>query len=174
LIPLGLSALVGCGAPAIPATTPALPSFITAEVETRPDGRCYGRDISPAVLETVTAQVLEAPAILGPDGSVLTPATFRSEIRQQIVRERQEVAFETICPPAYTDQFVATLQRALAVRGFYAGVTSGVLDADTGRAVQAFQRNDGPDSPLLSIAAARRLGIVALSPEQLAVLNGAG
>ena len=37
----------------------------------------------------------------------------------------------------------------------------------TGRAVQDFQRQDGPDSPLLSIETARSLGIVALSQEQL-------
>jgi len=37
--------------------------------------------------------------------------------------------------------------------------------------VQAFQRDAGPDSPLLSITAARRLGIVALSADDLAILN---
>lgn len=165
-------AVVGCG-PLEPQgpNPPTLPAFIAAEIDFGPDGRCFGRDIAPAVLETVTAQVQEAPAVLAEDGSILTPATYRSEISQQIVRERQEVAFETLCPPAYTEEFVATLQRALAVRGLYAGPVNGLLDQATGQAVQAFQRDAGPDSPLLSITAARRLGIVALSANDLAILN---
>lgn len=164
--------LAACVPSESPVSNPrGLPAFIVAEIDFGPDGRCFGRDIIPAVLETVTAQVLETPAVTGPDETVLTPAVYRSEISQQIVRERQEVAFETLCPPAYTAGFVATLQRALAARGLYAGPVSGDLDQATGQAVRAFQRDDGPDSPLLSITAARRLGIVALSDDDLAILN---
>jgi len=170
----GLSLMAACAAqPAVPPAGPQVPSLIVAEIEFGANGRCYGRDISPAVLETVTAQVLESPAITGPDGAVVAPATFRSEIRQQIVRERQEVVFETLCPPDYTAEFVATLQRALAARGLFDGAATGVMDMRTGRAVQAFQRDGGPDSPLLSIDAARRLGIVTLSDDQLAAMSGA-
>lgn len=171
----GLLLIAACAAqPAVPPTAgPQVPSLIAAEIEFGANGRCYGRDISPAVLETVTAQVLETPAITGPDGAVVAPATYRSEIRQQIVRERQEVVFETLCPPDYTAEFVATLQRALAARGLFDGASTGVMDLRTGRAVQAFQRYGGPDSPLLSIAAARRLGIVALSDDQLAAMSNA-
>jgi hypothetical protein len=168
---LGILALPGCTPDAPVTAAPAVPVFIAAEIETGPDGLCYGRDISPAVLETVTAQVLDAPAVLAPDGAVVTPAIYRSVIRQEIVRERQEVAFETVCPPAYTLAFVETLQRALAVRGFYNGPLTGVMDIATGQAVQAFQRQTGPDSPLLSIATARALGIVALTADQIDALS---
>lgn len=167
----GALTLAGC-APDPPGIAPAVPAFIAAEIETGPDGLCYGRDISPAVLETVTAQVLDVPAVLAPDGAVITPAVFRSVIRQEIVRERQEVAFETVCPPAYTLAFVETLQRALSVRGFYDGPLTGVMDPATGQAVQAFQRQSGPDSPLLSIATARSLGIVSLTADQIDALSG--
>ena len=139
-----------------------------AAIETDADGRCIGRAITPAVIETVTAQELDQPAVMGPDGAVLQPARYRSVIRQNITRNRQEVLFETICPPVFTPEFVATLQRALATRGYYAGPITGVLDRATGRAVQDYQRQIGPDSPLLSIGAARALGIVSLSDEQLA------
>lgn len=139
-----------------------------AAIETDASGRCIGRSITPAVIETVTAQVLDQPAVLGPDGAVVQPARYRSVIRQNITRDRQEVLFETICPPDFTPQFVATLQRALATRGYYAGPINGVLDTATGRAVQDYQRGIGPDSPLLSIGAARALGIVSLSDAQLA------
>lgn len=166
---LGMS-LTAC-VPAPPEVSRTVPSFIAAEIQSDSDGRCYGRDITPAVIETVTAQVLDAPAVVAEDGTVMSPAIYRSEISQQIARERQEVAFETLCPPAYTVEFVETLQRALQARGFYSGPVNGQLDQATGQAVQAFQRDDGPDSPLLWIATARELGIVALSPDQIQALN---
>ncbi|SMY09889.1 peptidoglycan-binding domain-containing protein [Flavimaricola marinus] len=163
-------ALAACAAQ--PSAVPEMvPAFMAAQIESDSDGRCFGRDITPAVIETVTAQVLDAPATIAEDGSVISPAFYRSEIRQQITRERQEVAFETLCPPAYTVEFVQTLQRALKARGYYTGDVHGHLDTMTGRAVQEFQRDDGPDSPLLWIATARELGIVELSPEQIDLLN---
>ena len=170
MIELSALALPACTTTAVPAVRtssgPAVPQM--AAIETDLSGRCIGRAITPAVIETVTAQELDQPAILGPDGAVLQPARYRSVIRQNITRDRQEVLFETICPPAFTPEFVATLQRALATRGYYAGPITGVLDTATGRAVQDYQRQIGPDSPLLSIGAARALGIVSLSDEQLA------
>lgn len=154
-----------------PAVPDLVPTFMAAQIESDSDGRCFGRDITPAVIETVTAQVLDSPAVISEDGSVASPASYRSEITQQITRERQEVAFETLCPPAYTVEFVQTLQRALKARGFYGGEVHGLLDRGTNRAVQEFQRGDGPDSPLLWISTARELGIVALSPDQIDRLN---
>lgn len=170
----GLIAACGPAGPSGPdpaATRPAVPSFIAAEIEAGPDGRCYGRDITPAVIETVTEQVLDRPATHAEDGTLLSPASYRSAIRQQITRERQEVSFETLCPPVYTDTFVASLQRALRARGFYAGDITGRMDSQTGRAVQDYQRRSGPDSPLLWIAAARDLGLVQLSEAQIEALN---
>ena len=166
-------ALTGCvtAPPPQTLTSSGAPLPGLAAIETDADGRCIGRAITPAVIETVTAQELVTPAVLGPDGAVLQPARYRSVIRQNITRDRQEVLFETICPPAFTAEFVSTLQRALATRGYYQGPISGVLDTATGRAVQDYQRGTGPDSPLLSIGAARALGIVSLSDEDLARLN---
>lgn len=147
-----------------------VPAFMQAQIEQDAEGRCWGHDIQPAVIETVTVQELVTPAVTGPDGGILVPATYRSVIRQQIARERQAVAFETLCPPHYTQDFVESLQRALAARGYYRGPVNGRLDAALGQAVQDYQRATGPDSPLLSMAAARRLGLVPLSPEELAAL----
>lgn len=144
-----------------------VPAFLGAEIETDAEGRCFGRDISPAVIETVRISEVDQPAVIAPDGAVISPASYRTVTRQQITRERSEVAFETVCPPVYTVEFVSTLQRALATRGYYAGPITGVMDTATGRAVQDFQRQNGPDSPLLSIETARSIGLVALSQEQL-------
>jgi len=170
---LAALALWGCAAPddAGVAVT-RVPTLATAEIETDADGRCFGRDVTPAQIETVTAQVRDREEVRDAAGAVLLPATYRSETRQQIVRERQEVLFETICPPGFTQEFVASLQRALAARGHYDGPVHGTLDAATGRAVQDFQRGNGPDSPLLAIDSARLLGLVVLSADQIDILNG--
>lgn len=157
--------LAGCAGPDVPSGN--APAFLGAAIETDVEGRCFGTDITPAIIETVTAYDLERPAVTGPDGATISPAAYRTVTRQQITRERTEIAFETICPPAYTIDFVSTLQRALATRGYYTGPVNGLMDTATGRAVQDFQREGGPDSPLLSIETARTLGIVALSQEQL-------
>ncbi|MGZ9811749.1 peptidoglycan-binding domain-containing protein [Pseudoroseicyclus sp. H15] len=165
-LPLLLPWLAACTpiqeAPA--ALTPALQG---AEIEIGEGGRCFGRDIQPAVIETVTAHELASPEVRGEDGTVVTPASYRTVTRQNIARERQDVRFETLCPPVYTAPFVESLQRALAARGYYDGPVSGQLDVATGRAIQDFQRGRGPDSPLLSLYAAQALGLVELTPEQL-------
>lgn len=146
---------------------PVLPALVAAEISHDAQGQCWGRDIAPAVVETVTAQEVESPATHAEDGTQVTPATYRSVIRQRIVRERDEQAFETLCPPAYTQAFVESLQRALSARGFHRGEVTGLLDRATQRAIQDYQRPWGPDSPLLSLEAARRLGLVARTREWL-------
>lgn len=143
------------------------PSFGAPQVERDIDGNCYGRDVTPALVETVTEQVVVQPAELAADGSVTSPAVFRTVTRQEIVRERREVLFETICPEDLTPEFIASLQRALAVRGYYAGPISALMDFDTHRAIRAYQRREWHDSPLLDIRAARELGLVALDAAQL-------
>jgi hypothetical protein len=150
-----------------PPAAPLIPAFITDGIEIGRDGLCYATDTTPAVIETVTAQVLDQAAVLAPDGTVVTPASYRTVTRQEITRERAEITFETLCPPAYTEAFVQSLQRALALRGFYGGPVNGVMDVTTGRAVQDFQRDSGPDSPILSITAARTLGLARLSQDQI-------
>lgn len=166
------SAMAFCGllaACANGATLPfaPLPVFDAPQVEKDASGRCFGRDVTPAVIETVTEQVLVRPPEMAADGSVTTPASFRTVTRQEITQERREVLFETICPEDLTPEFVASLQRALQARGHYRGPISGVMDASTALAIKAFQRIDSHDSPLLDIETARRLGLIALTPEQL-------
>ena len=160
----GALALAACVAPAnVPDETP---------ITTDGAGRCFAQETTPAVIETVTEQIIVQPAVLDSDGTVRSPAAFRTVTRQRILRERREVEFETLCPDALTPQFVASVQRALGARGFYRGEITGVLDTRTGRAIQTYQRqNGGHDLPVLDIETARGLGLVALSS---AVLNAEG
>jgi hypothetical protein len=86
-------------------------------------------------------------------------AVYRSETHQRIVQEREEIWFRAPCAAEWTVDFVATLQRALKARGYYLLPVTGVMDQATSAAVQRFQIERGLDSPRLSLAAARELGI---------------
>ena len=125
-------------------------------------GTCWGQDATPAVVETVTEQIMLQPAQVSTDGTVMHPAVFKTETRQEIVRERQEIWFETPCDNLRSPEFIATLQRALKARGHYRGAITGQLDARTRRAIRKFQAPQGLDSSILSLAAARKLGLVAV------------
>lgn len=161
-----ISALAGC-APSLVAA-PAAQDY-AAEIVARPlgssapagpEGACWGRQVTPALIETVTEQVLDQPEARAPDGALLRPASYRTVTRQAIVRERAELWFRTPCPAEMSPDFIATAQRALAARGLFHGIVTGEMDAPTGRAVRRFQAERGLDSPVLSLAAARALGLV--------------
>lgn len=134
---------------------------------TRPEGACWESDVTPAVIETVTEQVVVTPETRAEDGSVLTQATYRTDTRTRIVQDRQEVWFRAPCPVDYTVDFVASLQRALKARGFYLLPLTGELDAGTRDAVRRYQAERGLDSPRLSLAAARELGLLPTALEEL-------
>lgn len=96
-----------------------------------PPGTCWASDVIPAVIETVTEQFTARPAILAPDGSVQTPAIYRTVTQQKIVKDRETVWFRTPCPEVMTADFIATLQRALKARGYYLLSLTGQLDPPT-------------------------------------------
>lgn len=157
--------LSACAGGIVPASNP--PSFNPEAIEYDVAGNCYGRDVTPAVIETVTEHVMVQPAQVTSDGEVTSPAVFRTITRQAILRERREVVFETVCPQVLTHEFVASLQRALRTRGTYTGPINGILDTPTQKAIQAYQRQEGYDSSLLDIRTARDFGLVAITAEDL-------
>jgi peptidoglycan hydrolase-like protein with peptidoglycan-binding domain len=131
-------------------------------------GTCFSRDTTPAIIETVTEQVMVQPAVVRSDGSVQSPAAFRTVTRQRILRERREVEFETPCNDVLTPQFVASVQRALLARGYYRGAITGAIDPRTTAAVERFQVAQGDvHTGVLTLQSARALGLVALPRNQL-------
>lgn len=126
---------------------------------------CYAQDVTPAVIETVTEQVLVQPPEIAADGSVRAPAIYRTDTRQRIVEERREIWFETPCAAQDDPVFIATVQRALDARGLYHGAITGEMDRRTRAAIREFQRPQGLDSGVLSLAAARLLGLAVWDPE---------
>jgi peptidoglycan hydrolase-like protein with peptidoglycan-binding domain len=57
-------------------------------------------------------------------------------------------------------EFIGSLQRALKSRGLYRGTLTGVMDAKTKKSVRWFQKRHGLNSNILSLEAARQLGLV--------------
>ena len=128
-------------------------------------GSCWGREVSPATIETVTERILLQPAQITSDGTISQTAVYKTETRQAIVKERRELWFRTPCEEEMTPEFIASVQRALAARGIYRGAVTGQMDARTRRAIRAWQQPQGLNSPVLSLAAARRLGLVPVAQE---------
>lgn len=126
-----------------------------------PEGACWARDVTPAVIETEIEQVMVAPATEG------SAATFRSTTRQKIVQDRRDVWFRTPCEAEMTVPFVASVQRALKARGLYRAPVTGEMDAATRLAIRQFQEPRGLDSEVLSLGAAQALGISATDIDRL-------
>jgi hypothetical protein len=144
--------LGGCAAP----VAVVAPETLVLAAEARPvksalppGPGCWGRDRLPAVIETET----------------ITRATgagsYRSESRQSIVSEARQVWIQTPCYDELTPDTVITLQRALRARAYYLGALDGALSPETMAAIRRFQADHGLDTKVLSLKAARVLGLVA-------------
>jgi hypothetical protein len=166
LVLLACAALAGCDPAATgPAAEPPEPGVLEATREgpaDAPEGSCWGKTVSPAVVERVTEQVQIKPASVNPDGTIGSLPVYRTEERQVIVTPRRDNWFETPCPDVLTGEFVSSLQRALLARGGYSGAITGKLDSKTRAAVEKFQRAEGLDSAVLSLSTARTLGLIAV------------
>jgi hypothetical protein len=128
-------------------------------------GFCYGKEISPAIFETVTEQIPESTAVYGADGTLVQPAVYRTETVHKIIRERANIWFKVPCNDKKVGAYVSSLQRALQVRGLYKGKISGEMSQATRKAIRRFQQPQGFDSGKLSLVAARKLGLVAVPRE---------
>ncbi|KHA52889.1 peptidoglycan-binding domain-containing protein [Sulfitobacter geojensis] len=162
-------ALAGCDSVATaPAAEPPEPGVLEATRNgpaNAPEGSCWGKTVSPAVVERVTEQVQIKPASVNPDGTIGSLPVYRTEERQVIVTPRRDNWFETPCPDVLNVEFVSSLQRALLARGGYSGTITGKLDTKTRAAVEQFQRAEGLDSAVLSLSTARTLGLIAVPRE---------
>ncbi|GAB4269027.1 MAG: hypothetical protein Kow0013_20240 [Pararhodobacter sp.] len=109
-----------------------------------PADACWATDRVPALTETV--YVPDASGVHHPQERVLRPAEDR--------------LFAVPCPDQMAGDFVASLQRALGVRGLYSGPVTGSYDSATRAAVRRYQAPQGLDSGTLSLQAAQQLGLV--------------
>lgn len=159
--------LSACGSP-IPVQAPASEDLtgeairvVQASPPAQPEGACWGRDTIPAVIETVTDTVLVQPEVRDAEGKVIAPASYKSEARQRMVHDREQVWIRTPCYNQLTPDTIITLQRALKARGYYLMPLTGELDDATQSAIRRYQAEHGLDTPVLSLRAAETLGLVA-------------
>lgn len=123
---------------------------------------CWATDAIPAQGEMVMDEVVITPPRLDARGRVVEPAVTAWRERMVETGMSEERLFAVPCPEEMDADFVAALQRALKVRGLFAGDVSGVMDDYTRAAIRALQRPLGLDSDVLSLDAARQLGLVAM------------
>lgn len=126
------------------------------------DGTCRASDLRPAIYEHVMGEVQVVQAEIAEDGTVVRPPIYRKAPVPRLVRERGEITFEAPCPEQMTVEFIASVQRALAARGYFSGNVSGALDAPTTAAIRTYQSERGLNSAQLSLETARALGLVAV------------
>jgi hypothetical protein len=112
------------------------------------------------VIETVTETVLSKPELRDATGKVIRPASYDSFAHQRMLHDRETVWLQTTCPADLTPDTIATLQRALKARGYFTAPLTGVMDAPTLVAVRRYQADHGLDTPVLTLQAARTLGLV--------------
>lgn len=153
-----LAALSGCAATDDGPLAPPVAGLPAAQGPAGAEpGTCWGRSITPAMIETVTHQRREANA------DATGPALYTTDTQVRILRPRSESWFQAICPEELNSDFIMQLQRALAARGYYDGAPTGRIDAATSTAIGRFQdARMELDSARLSRAAAQRLGLVAV------------
>lgn len=125
-------------------------------------GVCWDKTVSPAVIETVSRKVLVQPAQISEDGRVQSPPLYTDETVQEVIEPRRDSWYEVPCAADLTPEFIETLQRALTARDFYRGPITGTLDQSTKDAVQQYQMSEGIDATMLSVAGARKLGLIAV------------
>lgn len=122
---------------------------------------CMSAPVLADPIAVSRAQSEAAPLGLG--AAAATRHCWARHTRTTLIQRRnaiEEVAFRVPCPEAITQDFMSALQRALEVRGHYAGPITGRPDAATQAAVRAYQRAEGFDSPVLTFETAQRLGLV--------------
>ncbi|KQB14093.1 peptidoglycan-binding protein [Rhodobacter capsulatus] len=122
---------------------------------------CFTEERRPAVVETVTEHVLVEPEDRDPKtGAVLSPARYRTTTQARIVSGGGRMWFASVCAAEMTTARIAVLQRALWVRGLYAGPLDGQMSAATREAIRRYQTQRGLLSADLSLRAAREMGVV--------------
>lgn len=137
-------------------------SLVPQPVQDSATGRCWAVEITPAAYEQVMGEVQVVQAVLDDDGTVITPPVYRRAPVPRLVRPRNELRFEAPCPADMPEDFAASVQRALAARGYFAGNVTGLLDAPTTAAIRLYQLKRGLDSGQLSLQTARELGLIAV------------
>ena len=132
----------------------------TSGPETAPEGSCWAKHITPAVIETRTLQKQLARPVDQAGNLGHPAASYQTETRHVLLNNRYERWFETLCPDLMDTLLVTALQRALQDHDLYQGKIDGLVGTATKAAVHRFQRQNGLDSDTLSLRSAVLLALV--------------
>ena len=105
------------------------------------------------------------PETRAADGRVLNPTIFNNEAQRVRITSDDIQQFETVCPPTYTLNFVASLQRALLARGEFTGAITRLMDEPTSTAIQLYQERRGLNGSILALQTAQILGLIGVANE---------
>lgn len=137
---------------------------IAPEITPAQSSGCIAQDVTPAVYRTVIGEIETVPARRDANGRLTRAPIFRRGPVPELVRPASELSFPAPCPTDITPQFIASLQRALAARGYFAGNVTGELDPPTAAAIRRYQSERGLDSARISLDTARELGLFSIGP----------
>ena len=124
------------------------------------------RDAAPAAAQAGTcwAELQNTPVITSVTAQLLTQSAPRRK-PSETIDDGKAVWFERPCDREMTPYFVETLQRALQARGLYRRDITGEMDTATRFAIRLYQQPLGLDSGILSLSAARSLGLSRVLPD---------
>jgi hypothetical protein len=157
-----LLALFLCILAACSAQTPGLSHVGKMRPQGAGENTCWDKIETPAIVQSVTENVLIAPAKISESGTIQAPPLYRQRHKQIIVKERGEQWIQILCAHDLTPEFVASLQRAFIARNYMQSAVTARLDAPTIKAIaryQAEQNIPAKDPKTLTIEAARALGL---------------
>ena len=116
----------------------------TSGPEAAPEGSCWAKHITPAVIETMTSQKQLARPVDHAGNLGQPAASYQTETRHVMLNNRYERWFETLCPDLMDTLLVTALQRALQDHDLYQGKIDGLVGPATKAAVHRFQGQKRP------------------------------
>ena len=158
---LGLS---GCIEAAMQIRGQSVPTTLlprnTSGPNSAPEGSCWAKHITPAVIETITSQKQLTRPVDQAGTLVHTAASFQTETRHVMLNDRYERWFESLCPDLMDTHLVTALQQALQDHDLYQGEIDGLVGPATKAAVHRFQQQNGLDSDTLGLRSAVLLALI--------------
>ena len=130
-----------------------------------PEGSCWQKNITPAVIDTVTKQTQVPTSDLKTQPGNPTKATtkYQTKTHHIMVKIRKEAWFETLCPAQLNNDLITALQHALKDKNLYHGAAHGRLTKATRTAIRTLQQKDGINSSVLSLRSAGSLALLDLA-----------
>ena len=125
-----------------------------------PNGACWHQLPGETVTETKEELVETRPAQFDAAGNEIAPAVFGKRQVETETALGNGAWFRKICTPTLSPEFISSLERALAARGYFKGRVTGTLSNRLKTAIQLYQSDAGLDTSVPSHAMGFRFGLL--------------